>query len=166
MSRRACKIPAESRSLLTTSTSTRARQPTRPLPPVLGVAPTNNQQNVGLNGLAEVTFSKPINPLTVNSTTVSLSYGSTPTQIPTTVTFDTTYTYVTFTPVEPLPASTTMKLTIGGVQDVAGNTVTTQSTTFVTGATADTIAPHRSFLFTCEWGNERTNQRLGGAAVQ
>ena len=110
-------------------------------PSVLGVAPTNNQQNVGLNGLAEVTFSKPINPLTVNSTTVSLSYGSTPTQIPTTVTFDTTYTYVTFTPVEPLPASTTMKLTIGGVQDVAGNSVTTQSTTFVTGATADTIAP-------------------------
>ena len=74
-------------------------------PTVLGVAPVNNQQNVGLNGLVEVTFSKPINPLTVSSTTVSLSYGSTPTQIPTTVTFDSTNTYVTFTPVEPLPAS-------------------------------------------------------------
>ena len=111
-------------------------------PTVLGVAPTNNQQSVGLNGLVEVTFSKPINPLTVNSTTVSLSYGSTPTQIPTTVTFDTTNTYVTFTPVEPLPASTTIKVTISGVQDVAGNSVTTQSTTFVTGAAADTIAPY------------------------
>ena len=110
-------------------------------PTVLGVAPTNNQKNVGLNGLVEVTFSKPINPLTVNSTTVSLSYGSTPTQIPTTVTFDSTNTYVTFTPVEPLPASTTIKLAISGVQDVAGNSVTTQSTTFVTGAAADTTAP-------------------------
>ena len=111
-------------------------------PTVLGVAPTNNQQSVGLNGLVEVTFSKPINPLTVNSTTVSLSYGSAPTQIPTTVTFDTTNTYVTFTPVEPLPASTTIKVTISGVQDVAGNSVPTQSTTFVTGAAADTIAPY------------------------
>ena len=110
-------------------------------PTVLGVAPLNNQKNVGLNGLVEVTFSKPINPLTVNSTTVSLSYGSTPTQIPTTVTFDSTNTYVTFTPVEPLPASTTIKVTISGVQDVAGNSVTTQSTTFVTGAAADTTAP-------------------------
>ena len=110
-------------------------------PAVLGVAPPNNQQNVGLNGLVEVTFSKPINPLTVNSTSVSLSYGSTPTQIPTTVTFDSTNTYVTFTPAQPLPASTTIKLTISGVQDVAGNSVTTQSTTFVTGAAADTTAP-------------------------
>jgi hypothetical protein len=110
-------------------------------PTVLGVAPPNNQQNVGLNGLVEVTFSKPINPLTVNSTSVSLSYGSTPTQIPTTVTFDSTNTYVTFTPVEPLPASTTIKLAISGVQDVAGNSVTTQSTTFVTGAAADTTPP-------------------------
>jgi hypothetical protein len=110
-------------------------------PTVLGVAPLNNQQNVGLNGLVEVTFSKPINPLTVNSTTVSLSYGSTPTQIPTTVTFDSTNTYVTFTPVEPLPASTTIKVTISGVQDVAGNSVTSHSTTFVTGAAADTTAP-------------------------
>jgi hypothetical protein len=111
------------------------------VPTVLGVAPTNNQQNVGLNGLVELTFSKPINPLTVSSTTVSLSYGSTPTQIPTTVTFDSTNTYVTFTPVEPLPASTTIKLTISGVQDVAGNTVTAHSSTFVTGAAADTTAP-------------------------
>jgi hypothetical protein len=110
-------------------------------PTVLGVAPTNNQQNVALNGLVEVTFSKPINPLTVSSTTVLLSYGSTPTQIPTTVTFDSTNTYVTFTPVEPLPASTTIKVTISGVQDVAGNSVTTQSTTFVTGAAADTTPP-------------------------
>jgi hypothetical protein len=110
-------------------------------PTVLGVAPPNNQQNVGLNGLVEVTFSKPINPLTVTSTTVSLSYGSTPTQIPTTVTFDTTNTYVTFTPVEPLPASTTIKVAISGVQDVAGNAVTARSTTFVTGAVADTVPP-------------------------
>ena len=110
-------------------------------PTVLGVAPTNNQQNVGLNGLVEVTFSKPINPVTVTSTSVSLSYGSTPTQIPTSIMFDSTNTYVTFTPVEPLPASTSIKVTITGVQDVAGNPVATQSTAFTTGSVADTVPP-------------------------
>ena len=111
-------------------------------PTVLGVAPPNNQQNVGLNGLVVVTFSKTINPITVNSTTVTLSYGTTPTQIPTTITFDSTYTYVTFTPIDPLPASTPIKVSItNGVQDIAGNSVTALSTTFITGAAADTTAP-------------------------
>jgi hypothetical protein len=111
-------------------------------PTVLGVAPPNNQQNVGLNGLVVITFSKPINPITVNSTTVSLSFGTSSTQIPTTITFDSTNTYVTFTPVEPLPASTPNKVAIStGVQDVAGNAVTAVSSTFTTGPTADTTAP-------------------------
>ena len=111
-------------------------------PTVLGVAPPNNQQNVGLNGLVVITFSKTINPITVNSTTVSLSYGTTSTPIPTTITFDSTNTYATFTPVGPLPASTPIKVAIStGVQDVAGNAVTAVSSTFTTGPTTDTTAP-------------------------
>ena len=111
-------------------------------PGVLGVAPPNNQQNVGLNGLVVVTFSEPINPITANSNTVSLSYGTPSTVIPTSVSFNSTNTQVTFTPTTPLPPSATVTVAItNGVQDVAGNAVTAQSTTFKTAATADTVGP-------------------------
>ena len=97
-------------------------------PTVLGVAPPNNQQNVGLNGLVVVTFSEPINPITANSNTVSLSYGTPATAIPTSVSFNSTNTQVTFTPTAPLPPSTTVTVAIStSVQDVAGNAVTAQS---------------------------------------
>jgi len=106
------------------------------------VAPPNGFQNVALNGIVVLTFSKPINPTTVDSTTVSLSYGTTPTQILTTVTFDATDTYVTLTPVELLPPNTTIKLSItNGLQDVAGNGLTAFSSSFKTGTVADTVPP-------------------------
>ena len=104
-------------------------------PTILGVAPPNNQQNVGLNGLVVVTFSEPINPITANSSTVSLGYGTPATAIPTSVSFNSTNTQVTFTPTTPLPPGTTVTVAItNGVQDVAGNAVTAQSTTFKTAA--------------------------------
>ena len=111
-------------------------------PTVLGVAPPNNQQNVGLNGLVVVTFSKPMNPITVNSTTVSLSYGTSSTVIPTTISFNSAVTQATFTPTAPLPPSATITVAItSGVQDLAGNAVTAQSTTFKTATAADTVGP-------------------------
>ena len=120
-----------------TGTGTDATPPT-----VLGVAPPNNQQNVGLNGLVVVTFSKPMNPITVNSTTVSLSYGTSSTVIPATISFNSTVTQATFTPTAPLPPSATITVAItNGVQDLAGNAVTAQSTTFKTATAANTVGP-------------------------
>jgi hypothetical protein len=121
--------------VITTGTVTDTTAPT-----VIAVAPPNGQTKVGTNALLVVTFSEPVDPITVDGTTVKLSAGTT-TEMPASIQFDSTGTMVTITPLAPLPDSTVMTIAISGVQDLAGNAVTPKTTTFTTGVGADTTAP-------------------------
>src|SRR5262249_11764979 len=84
-----------------------------------------------------VTFSKPINPLTVTSSTIAVSGG-----LPAlTVVFDSSNQGVTLTTVTPLPGNTSVGVAVSGVQDVAGNNITPFSASFSTAAGPDFTVP-------------------------
>ena len=85
-------------------------------------------------------FSKPIDPTSVNGTTVQISGGA-QTVIPLSISFDTTGSMVKITPLAPLPPSTLMTVTVNGVSDQEGNVVTTATSQFTTGAGLDLTVP-------------------------
>ena len=109
-------------------------------PPALSrIAPTNGAPDIGVNATVRLQLSESINPLTATAATLSLSWAGG--VIPASVTFNTGNTVVTLVPQVPLPASTTVTVSLNGLQDVAGNPIATQSTQFTTGPSADTVRP-------------------------
>ena len=101
-------------------------------PTVVAFAPADGSSAVGVNALLRMTFSKPIEPATVDGTTLTLSSNGTP--IPYTVSFDGTDTTLTLTPQAPLPPSAPVTLAVTAlVSDVSGNPATPASATFQTG---------------------------------
>jgi hypothetical protein len=108
-------------------------------PTVTAVAPQNGTLNVGINATVRVIFSKTIDSISVNGSTIQIS-GAGQTEIPASITFDTTGTIVTISPLMPLPASTQITVAINGVTDPQGNLVVPKSTTFTTGTGPDTAA--------------------------
>ena len=109
-------------------------------PKVVTVSPGDKLGNVPVNANIGIVFSGPIDPLTVTGTTVSVSAGGV-TSMPASISFSNQNQTVEITPQAPLPAATTMTLTISGVTDVAGNAVTAQTTHFTTGTAAATSTP-------------------------
>jgi hypothetical protein len=113
-------------------------------PTVTGLAPWNGSTNIGDNAVIQVGFSKLVDPLTVNGTSIHVTGGGA-TVVPSSISisFDSTsgQTTVTITPLLPLPDNTTMTIAIAGVTDTSGNAVTPQSTTFTTGPGTDITAP-------------------------
>jgi hypothetical protein len=110
-------------------------------PTVTSVAPPNGWQNIGTNAGLRVVFSKAVNPITVTGSTIQLSGGGM-TQTPSSINFSPDYTTVNIVPQAPLPASTTMTISIKGVQSVSGTAVTPLTTTFQTLAGPDFSAPY------------------------
>jgi hypothetical protein len=87
-------------------------------PVVISTDPVNGAVNVPVNKVVTATFSKVMNPLTLNNTTFLLQQGST------SITGVVTYSGNTasFTPAAPLSGNTVYTATITtGAQDVAGN---------------------------------------------
>jgi len=109
-------------------------------PTVSAIAPPGGALNVGANALVRVTFDDAVNPLTVDGATIRLVAG-TRTFTPSSISFDPANRHVTITPLEPLPDNETISVTVDGVEDLAGHSVTPVTTTFRTGATADFDAP-------------------------
>jgi hypothetical protein len=115
-------------------------------PSVLSVGPPNNATGVGVNAAIIVTFNNPIDPVSINASTVQISGGS-QTVVPASINFgryfvaSPNFDYVSITPQAPLPANTTMAIAINGVTDPEGNAVTAQTTHFTTGAAPDLTAP-------------------------
>ena len=107
---------------------------------ITGLAPTNGSTNIGDNAVIQVGFSKPVDPLTVNGTSIHVTGGSS-TVVPYSISFDSSGQTVTITPLLPLPDNTAMTIAISGVTDTSGNAVTPQSTTFTTGPGTDITAP-------------------------
>ena len=109
-------------------------------PVIVTVSPPNGSTNVGDNIILDVQFSKAVNPVTVNGSTIQLSGGGT-TQVADAISFSNNNQRVVLVPHGPLPDQTVMTITISGVTDVAGNAVVPQTTTFTTGAGPDLSAP-------------------------
>ncbi len=107
-------------------------------PTVVAVSPKDQLGNVPTNANIRVQFSGPIDPMSVNGTTIQVSGGGQPVTAGS-ISFSNGNQIVQITPQSVLPASTVMTLAIAGVQDVAGNAVTTQTTHFTTAATPQTF---------------------------
>ncbi|MGB6803713.1 MAG: Ig-like domain-containing protein, partial [Candidatus Sulfotelmatobacter sp.] len=110
------------------------------VPTILTTSPPNGSSNVGDNADVRLVFSKPINPLTVNASTIQLS-GAGITEVPDSISFSNNNQTALLVPHAPLPDGTQMTLTISGVTDVAGNAVPTQTTQFTTGTGPDVAPP-------------------------
>ncbi len=109
-------------------------------PSVSSVLPQNNALSVPAGNTYSVTFSEPMNPATITSTTFTLKQGNTP------VAGKVTYSGVkaTFTPDAALTANAAYTGTVTtDVKDVAGNSLASAFTSaFTTAATAsDVTAP-------------------------
>jgi RHS repeat-associated protein len=109
-------------------------------PTILTASPPNGSSNVGDNADLRVVFGKPINPLTVNASTIQLSGGGV-TAVPDSISFGNNNQTALLVPHAPLADGTQMTLTISGVTDVAGNAVAAQTTQFTTGTGPDVVPP-------------------------
>jgi RHS repeat-associated protein len=114
--------------------------PDTTVPTILALSPPNGSTNVGDNANIRLVFSKPINPLTINASTIQLSGGGI-TVVPDSISFSNNNQMVLLVPHSPLPDSTEMTLAISGITDVAGNAVASQTTQFTTGTGPDVIGP-------------------------
>lgn len=110
-------------------------------PTIVTRSPTNGQANVAINSNVTVTFSEPMDPATINSTTISIAPTSGGGAVPATVTYNAATNTATLDPTSDLANNTSYTLTVTtGVKDVAGNALAATSTsTFTT--VPDTIAP-------------------------
>jgi hypothetical protein len=113
-------------------------------PSVVSTVPGSNASNIGVNTTVSATFSEPIDPSTLNSSTVELRDASS-TSISSTINYDAGTRRVRLTPSSPLAYSKSYTATLKGgttsptIKDVAGNAMAANYTW--TFATADPPAP-------------------------
>ena len=111
-------------------------------PTVISTIPANLATNVPLAQVVSATFSKAMNPATINAATFSLT-GPGATIVPGLVAYASVGNTLTFTPAANLPASTLFTATITtGVTDLAGNPMAHNYTwTFTTGTGVVVVPP-------------------------
>jgi len=112
-------------------------------PFVISYSPANSATGISVTAPVVITFSKPINPLTVTSATVVIYQQSTGTHLPGAYTVNNSGPggVVTFTPSAPYPGGSVIQVSATGVQDFAGNNNQGSSESFTTAGTSDTTAP-------------------------
>jgi len=111
-------------------------------PTVTATIPPNGAIGVPLNQIVDATFSVPMNPATINSTTFTLT-GPGTTAVPGLVAYAAVGNTLTFTPTAVLAPSTLYTATITtGAQNLAGTGIAANYVwTFTTGTTLSTVAP-------------------------
>jgi hypothetical protein len=112
-------------------------RPDTTAPQVVSVLPANLAANVSPLATLSATFDEPLDPNSVNASTVELHVGNT--LVPVTVTYTNPNQTVTLDPSQVLAASTTYTATVkggtAGIKDVAGNALATDiSWSFTTSA--------------------------------
>jgi hypothetical protein len=112
------------------------------------IGPPDGSSNVGTNAYIRLQFSKGVDVTTINSTNVAITTSGNP--IPGSY----SYSYsgndvigVNFSPVNPLPPSSVIAVSVSGVLDYAGNTFAAANASFTTAATPDYSAPSVSMDF-------------------
>ena len=108
------------------------------VPTIVSAVPYNGATGVGVNASPGVVISKPIDPVSINSSTFTLANGGT--AIAGGFSLNSSNTRVSFVPNAPLPASTPITMTLNGVLDQEGHPLNFSST-FTTGASPDFTAP-------------------------
>ena len=108
--------------------------------------PANNATGVATNSTVTLNYSKPLNPITVNASTIYIYSQQTGYQIPGVYTLTNTPTTstVVFTPAAPVPAGTIVQVYPNYnccVQDYVGNHAQGGNFVFTTANTADTTPP-------------------------
>ncbi|HEX4004971.1 MAG TPA: Ig-like domain-containing protein [Acidobacteriaceae bacterium] len=117
-------------------------------PGIVTVGPPNGSVNVGTNAFIRLQFSKPVDATSINSTTVQITAGGK--AVPGTWSYNTSSGDVvgaSFYPVNPLPASTQVKVKVSGLIDYAANTFVTENASFTTAALPDFTPASVSFDF-------------------
>jgi hypothetical protein len=111
-------------------------------PTVISTIPANGATAVPLNQTVSATFSKAMNPVTINATTFTLT-GPGATAVPGLLAYAAVGNTLTFTPTANLPASTLFTATITtGAQDLAGTALASNYVwTFTTGAAVVVVPP-------------------------
>jgi YD repeat-containing protein len=127
-----------------TSTFTTGTTADTSAPFVVSYNPPNASTGVATSTNVVVTFSKPINPLTVSSSTMLVYQQSTGNHIPGTYSVDNISGpggIATFTPVSPFPGASVIVVSLGGIQDFAGNNNQGSSESFTTSGAGVTPPP-------------------------
>jgi hypothetical protein len=111
-------------------------------PTVISTIPADLATDQPLNQIVSATFSEPMNPATINSTTFTLT-GPGATPVSGLVAYASVGNTLTFTPTSNLAASTTFTATITtGAQDLAGTGLAANYVwTFTTGAAVAVVPP-------------------------
>jgi hypothetical protein len=107
-------------------------------PSVRAITPPAGSTNVGDNARIVVRFSEPLNPLTVNASTIAVTGAA---AIAGSFSFANQNRDVYFEPYAPLPDSQTLTITIDGVTDVSGNPVPKTTAQFGVAAGPDVAVP-------------------------
>ena len=133
-------------------------------PSLVTESPINGATGVAVNTNIVLTFNEPINPITVNNNTfiVQLSITGFRGVIAGAYSLDATGTVVTFAPTSPFPANTTVFVAVNGLLDFAGNSNSSLSSSFTTGAGTDSTAPT---VLSVAPANGATNVGLNSAVV-
>ena len=122
------------------------------------IGPPNGVVNVGTNAYIRLQFSKPVDVTTINSSSVQISTSGVP--IPGAWSWNSSGGNVVganFYPVNPLPPSTVISVSVTGLLDYAGNTFTAANSTFTTAPLPDYTTPSVSLDFGYWQGGIATN---------
>ena len=117
-------------------------QPDTVAPRVIALSPANGATGIGINAQVHARFDEPISPLTVGVALEQTAIGS--------VFWSDNNREVRFVRHAPYEPNTQVTESVAGAQDFGGNAVdgTLTSTTFTTGAAADTAASNQFELIT------------------
>jgi YD repeat-containing protein len=115
-------------------------------PIITSTVPTNGATNVSTTTTITLNYSKPIDPISVTSSSVYVYLNSTGYPVAGTLAVTNTATTgtVVFTPLSPIPASLLVQVRANystNVQDYNGNNAQSSSFSFTTAATVDTTPP-------------------------
>jgi RHS repeat-associated protein len=109
-------------------------------PSVVSVSPANNSAGAPINGIVQVHFSKPVDPLTVTASTFQLLTGSI--TLGGTISVSADGLTATFSPTSGLSSYTNyVVLATYGITDVEGHTLAYYESFFTTGSTSDSSSP-------------------------
>jgi hypothetical protein len=119
-------------------------------PAVDSIVPGDGITNIGPNASIAIRFSEPINRLTLNASTLTVTGGGYSFN-PSSINFSSDSREVFVTPSELFPASTNLTLSLNGVEDLGGNALPSLSLQFSTSANVD-LTPATVSSFSVESG--------------
>ena len=130
---------------------------------VTSVVPANNSTSVGINDVVLAIFNKPVNPISVTDSTIRIIDGS-QVVVPSSITFNSTGTVVTITPLAPLPENTQFAFAINGVADFDGNLVAPFASQFTTSTGPDIAKP--TIISATPLSGTSVSKNIAGLTVQ